>query len=359
MEHVGDVFQLATEAGRSANTPIPDEICNAVWRTIAARHISVGMARILLLSVIGAAFLWSNEPLSADSLYWAELSYGIHSANLNGTNEKVILSQVFAPTDIAIDGSAGKIYWADNGLDDIGRIGRADLNGSGEQTLVQANYPYGPYGLALDIPANKMYWTNGNGEQIIRANLDGSDPQTVLSGPNGPAEIALDVADGKMYWTSGDGHTISDANLDGTDQQVLFSGLSEATGVAVDVASGKLYWLDWGGIIQDANLDGSNRKTVLTGVPGQDSLTLDLANGKMYWTTAFSETTLSTGEIWSANLDGTGQKALISGLNDPVGITLLSETVPPVPEPPTSALVATGILGVIGCAIVRRTSLTS
>ncbi len=311
----------------------------------------MGMARVLLLSVIGAALLWSNEPLSADSLYWAEESGDIRTANLNGTNEKVVLTQIYAPTSIAIDGSAGKIYWTNS---ETG-IWRADLNGSHEQALVQTNFQFNPYGLALDIPANKMYWTNGNSGQIIRANLNGSDPQIVLSGLEDPTAIALDVADGKMYWSSQFGGTISDANLDGTDQQVLFQW-GRAHGRCVGYRERKLYWLDWGGIIQDANLDGSDRKTVLTGVQGQAGLTLDLGNGKMYWTTWYSQTNPNTGGIWSANLDGTDQEAIISGLSGPaIGIALLSETAPPVPEPPTSALVAIGILGIIGCAVVRRT----
>ena len=122
------------------------------------------MARLLLLSVIGAVLLWSNEPLSADSLYWAEQSGDIRSANLNGTNEKVVVSGLVVPTSLAIDGGAGKIYWTDQ---ETGSIGSANLNGTHEQTLVMNNVPYG---LALDISANKMYWTDsiGGGDHSLK-----------------------------------------------------------------------------------------------------------------------------------------------------------------------------------------------
>jgi DNA-binding beta-propeller fold protein YncE len=85
------------------------------------------MARLLLLSVIGAVLFWSNEPLSADSLYWAEQSGTIRSAKLDGTNQKVLVSGLWQPTSIAIDSGAGKFYWTDQGLD---MIGSADLNGT-------------------------------------------------------------------------------------------------------------------------------------------------------------------------------------------------------------------------------------
>jgi DNA-binding beta-propeller fold protein YncE len=173
---------------------------------------------------------------------------------------------------------------------------------------------------------------------------------------NGSGDLALDLADGKIYFSSQFGNTISDANLDGTDQQLLLSGLSEPSGIALDIASGKLYWTDWGGTIEDSNLDGSDRQTLLTGgVQGQSGLALDLSNGKMYWTTWYSPTTLSTGQLWSANLDGSDPEALLSGLNEPVGISLLSGSAPPIiPEPATSSLVAIGTLGIIGYACRQK-----
>ena len=59
------------------------------------------------------------------------------------------------------------------------------------------------------------------------------------------ADIALDVAGGKMYWT---GHrplsldTIHRANLDGSQIETLVSGLGLPNGLALDMAGGKMYW---------------------------------------------------------------------------------------------------------------------
>jgi hypothetical protein len=43
-----------------------------------------------------------------------------------------------------------------------------------------------------------MYWGDYNGEDIRRANLDGSGQQILITGLNAPAGPALDLAGGKM-----------------------------------------------------------------------------------------------------------------------------------------------------------------
>ncbi len=102
--------------------------------------------------------------------------------------------------------------------------------------------------------ADQIYWTDIAGGDIRRANLDGSGSQTLVSGLNQPAGIALDLAGGKMYWSDYGGGDIREANLDGSGSQTLVSGLSRPTDVALDLAGGKMYWADWGnGDIRRAN----------------------------------------------------------------------------------------------------------
>jgi len=86
------------------------------------------------------------------------------------------------------------MYWAENVL---GQIRRANLDGSGLQTLL-SGLP-GPLGIDLDVTGGKMYWADGSG--VRRANLDGSGQQTLVPRLPGPSGLALDVRDGKMYWT--------------------------------------------------------------------------------------------------------------------------------------------------------------
>ena len=50
----------------------------------------------------------------------------------------------------------------------------------------------GPAGIALDVSGGKVYWTEGTGHKIVRADLDGSNVQELITtGLNGPRGIAL------------------------------------------------------------------------------------------------------------------------------------------------------------------------
>src|SRR5437660_786786 len=73
-----------------------------------------------------------------------------------------------------------------------------------------------------------IYWnefTAGGG--IVRANLDGSGQQSIVTGQNMPSGPKLDVAGGKIYWTNFSSGDVLRANLDGSGQlEVLVRGLN-------------------------------------------------------------------------------------------------------------------------------------
>jgi hypothetical protein len=150
---------------------------------------------------------------------------------------------------------AGLIYWADQNTSEISR---ANLDGSQQQTLVMGQF--GATGLALDLVAGQMYWTRqGSDGNIQRANLDGTGQQTLV-GQVSAFGIALDTTRGQMYWTdTGQIDDIRRANFDGTGQQVLVTGQNSPAGIALDITSDKMYWVNqFGGTLSSANLDGQD-----------------------------------------------------------------------------------------------------
>jgi hypothetical protein len=165
-----------------------------------------------------------------------------------------------------------------------------------------------------------MYWTdNGYGAgEIRRANLDGSEQTTLVSGLDLPNSVHLDLAGSQMYWADSGAGDIRRANLDGTGQRTLIQGLTLPTTVALYPAGGKMYWADGNaGEILRANLDGSGQETLVRNQSFPIGLAIDVAHSQMYWTND-----IDGGDIRRANLDGTGEEILIKGLSMPGYIAL-------------------------------------
>ncbi len=239
-------------------------------------------------------------------LYWASNTGNeIFRANTSElAAESLMLGQQF-PFDVAIDALASKLYWVDSG----GNVRRANLDGSSAE-LLHSNSGELFFGIALDVPAGKMYWTvTGVPSRIVRANLDGSQVETVVSGLQMPVGIAIDSIGSHVYWTDNSSSLIQRANLDGSNIETLVSdGLSGPVAIALDVAGGHMYWTSpTSGKIQRANLDGSSVEDL---IPLSQSLpagiALDIAAGEMYWTDQFDYS------IRRANLDGTNVEILIT-----------------------------------------------
>ena len=208
------------------------------------------------------------------------------------------------------------LYWTDART---GRIQRAELDGSDIRTLVSGLGQ--PRDLALDRDGGRMYWTDYGSDKIRRANLDGSRVEDLVTGGlKEPFGIALDVAGGKMYWTDWGSDKIQRANLDGSGvEDLVTAGLNEPYGLALDVAGGKMYWTDWGSDrVQRADLDGSGVEDLVTGLNQPRGIALDLGDGRMYWAD------WGTDKIQRANLDGSGVEDLVTsaGLLTPQAIAL-------------------------------------
>ena len=137
-----------------------------------------------------------------------------------------------------------------------------------------------------------MYWTArgishfSDGGIIQRSNLDGSEVETLVAGLGDPEDITLDLVAGKMYWIEGrvspewwgdpDGKILR-ADLDGSNSEVLITGLERPVEIALDVVEGKLYWTDkQGGSIHRAALDSGNVEEVVTGLVRPVGITLDV-----------------------------------------------------------------------------------
>ncbi len=200
--------------------------------------------------------------------------------------------------------SVKKMYWSDRIAN---TIRRADLDGTNVETLVSGLKQV--RGIAIDFENDMLYWADNGTDLIQRSRLDGSNVQTLVdTGLSFPAGIDIDVAGGKIYWADAQTDKIQRANLDGSDvEDLVDSGLGNPYFVRLDPINGHVYWTDFGtDKIQRANLDGSNVvDLVTTGLSTPRGLDVDLKNGKIYWADR------GTDVVQRSNLDGSQIETLV------------------------------------------------
>ena len=280
-------------------------------------------------------------PVTGVYMYWADAETNkIQRANLDGTNVQDLVPGFGRPVGIALDISGGKMYFTDRNAPDlrtpgaVNSIHRANLDGTNIETILPGSDPV-KEAIALDISGGKMYWAEYDGvnedHKIRRANLDGTNVEDLFTefalGTDpiyeGPRGIALDISRRKMYWTNLAAGKIHRANLDGTNVEDLITGLTLPHHIALDFSGGKIYWSDYlDGKIQCANFNGTNVEDLVGGLRHPAGIALDVARGKMYWTDQ------GAGKIQRADLDGSNREDLVSGLGIPTGLAL------GIPQPP-------------------------
>lgn len=258
---------------------------------------------------------------SISKIYWTNPQQ-IRRSDPDGPNiEDLVVGGSF-DVGLALDQQNDKMYWTDFSNN---RVKRSDLNGQNVEILIDGGITR-PRAIALDLAGGKMYIAADSGG-IRRANLDGSGLETIVPSVCPCGAIALDLINGKVYWLQFSDRIVR-ANLDGSDvESLVTTGINFANGIALDVEGGKMYWRNNLTGIERADLDGDKREDVIPrgAVQGPNtptcSLALDLEAGKIYYTA--NGTGVAGGmTINQANLDGSDNVPVITGLGTPCGIAL-------------------------------------
>jgi hypothetical protein len=289
----------------------------------------------------------SSGATRSGRLFVLELSGDrIHSMNPDGSDRKTIVTNCRLPDGIAVDVAAGHIYWTNMGVPNLddGSIERADLDGGNRRVIVPQGGTYTPKQLHLDKANGKLYWGDREGMRVMRANLDGSQVETLVEAGRGDKDrrdqtrwcvgITIDPKLGKIYWTqkgpddAGLGR-IFRANIDipkgespanRSDIEVLFDQLPEPIDLELDLENRVLYWTDRGdpprgNTVNRAPID---RKAVpeilITHLMEGIGIALDVPGNRMF-VTDFA------GSVYSADLDGKNERNFLYAQGNLTGIT--------------------------------------
>src|SRR5580704_6949577 len=285
-------------------------------------------------------------------LFFLDLSAGrVLSVNPDGTGLTTLIEEGRKlPDGLAIDISAGHLYWSDMGNPKVngGSIRRSDLDGANLTTIVAPGGTFTPKQLQLEKSTGKLYWCDREGMRVMRSNLDGSSIETLVDTSRGDPRpgadptrwcvgIAVDSEKGKFYWTQKGGDNAGQGSIlrasiampqgqtaaNRRDIELLYHGLPEPIDLDIDPGARMLYWTDrgdppLGNTVNRAPLDVSVDKRgapeiVFDHLMEGIGLALDPKGGRMFVSDL-------GGSIYSANLDGTNRQTLQIALGNLSGI---------------------------------------
>jgi hypothetical protein len=292
------------------------------------------------------AFLTKSEPISGSTgaigrLFVLELSGNrIHSMSPDGSDRKVIVTDCHLPDGIVVDVGAGHIYWTNMGVPSLndGSIERADLDGSNRKVIVPQGITHTPKQLHLEKRSGKLDWCDREGMRVMRANLDGTNVETLVQTGEGEGDsrdatkwcvgITVDPGGRQIYWTqkgpdnSGLGCMFR-AGIDlpkgedaagQMDIEVLFDDLPEPIDLELDLESHFLYWTDRGNppignSVNRASIDAPARngyapERIVSDLMVGIGIALDVPADRMFVTDL-------GGSVYTAKLDGSEKRALL------------------------------------------------
>jgi hypothetical protein len=301
-------------------------------QTSKAKRVSTGAALAERLFVLDAS---GNRVLSL---------------NPDGSDRKVIVTDCRIPDGIAVDVEAGHIYWTNMGVPNRndGSIERADLDGRNRTTIVPQGGTFTPKQLQHDKEHDKLYWCDREGMRVMRANLDGTNIETLVDTSHGDPRpgpdltkwcvgIAVDAGRGQIYWTQkgpekGGLGRLFRANVEiptgenavnRTDIEVLYEGLPEPIDLELDLKNRLLYWTDRGdpprgNTVNRAPMDADSKKRpapeivyrhLMEGI----GIAIDVKGGRMFVTDL-------AGSVYVARLDGSEKRTLLGAQGNLTGI---------------------------------------
>lgn len=200
----------------------------------------MGMKSSNLLMLLSFTFILNLQ--AQQKLYWTDNSIGLMSANIDGTNSKVLIkNRILELSSIDIDTINDKVYWTDNVKK---HIGRSNIDGSNVEILIEFTTAT-PSNIRVDNINNKIYWFELANKTLNRATLNGSLREVVASNlPAGYGSFELDIRNGKVFWLDGTNSKIIKANLDNTAQTDVVTALPNVylTNLKLDLMNQRVYW---------------------------------------------------------------------------------------------------------------------
>jgi hypothetical protein len=254
-----------------------------------------------------------------------------------------------------VDVEAGHIYWTNMGVPNLndGTIERADLDGGNRRVIIPQGVTFTPKQLHLEKGSGKLYWCDREGMRVMRANLDGTNVETLVKTGEGDDDrrdatkwcvgITIDPKRRQIYWTQKGPDNASlgrilRAGMDfpkgenaasRTDIEVWLDDLPEPIDLELDLESRVLYWTDrgnppLGNTVNRASVDapagkGRAPERIVSDLMEGIGIALDVPGDRMFITDL-------GGSVYSAKLDGSEKRAFLFAQGNLSGVAYVEIT---------------------------------
>lgn len=224
-------------------------------------------------------------------LYWAS-NDEIYRADLSGQNQMYIATANSSLLDLAFEPETNRLYWVDLYSSYVQYV---DVdNPSEEHTLYDvilhcpgSSVVYNGYIYYSDIIADGVLFKTQTGQESPVETIAVSDVYNTI-------HFDFDLLNQKMYWTKRRSFNDEDsssailrANLDGTgvEEIISFPNVDRPQDIAVLPQDNQIYWFDKSQpIIYSATLNGENIQEFITLNVPPSNIHTDKGNGNIYWT---------------------------------------------------------------------------
>ncbi|ROT66465.1 Low-density lipoprotein receptor-related protein 4, partial [Penaeus vannamei] len=298
--------------------------------------------------VVISAAINTVEGIAVDTtgrkMYWTDLKRkSVEVSELDGSNRRVLFTDLHKPRGIVTHYPSGKLFWADWGLPGIEV---SDMDGNGRKIFISSNIAW-PNGLTVDWTERELFWADAKTNAIQAIGIDGRNRRTVIRDNGKCSHLCLRNPEG-ISCACPTGLTVRDNHhcVDEPSSYLIFAGLRTIGRISLDTEPLWDVPLDVPHIHHPAIVDYYQKKDILfftdlkfdsiravsmknlthpwtvlsDGLNTPDGLSVDWIAGNLYWNDAGRKV------IEVAKVDGSCRKIIVStDLVEPRAIAVFPE----------------------------------
>uniref|UniRef100_A0A0K2T8A8 EGF-like domain-containing protein n=1 Tax=Lepeophtheirus salmonis TaxID=72036 RepID=A0A0K2T8A8_LEPSM len=178
-------------------------------------------------------------------IFWIGFN-SIYRSNRDGTDTRIVVTDLNSPQRIVIDWIARNIYWTD---DDSDVIELSDIEGKHRYIIISDNLDR-PSALAVDPTKGILFWSDiGRIPKIERSRLDGSNRTILINADiESVMGLTLDLREERLYWSDAGLSCIMSVKYDGSSRRKILRRLQSSK--LIDSPNGiaffdkRIFWID-------------------------------------------------------------------------------------------------------------------